>query len=151
MSDSLDALEDWASHLLARVAPAERARMAQAIALKLRRSQQRRITAQKEPDGTAFEPRKRPPLRQKQGRIRTKAKMFQKLKAARHLKARGRAQGLTVGFEGRVSRIARVHQDGLRDRPRRDLEKVQYERRRVLGLSAADREMIRDELLERLA
>lgn len=57
MSD-LRAIEDWAGALLAKIEPKERRKINQAIARELRRSQQQRIKAQRNPNGTSYAPRK---------------------------------------------------------------------------------------------
>lgn len=145
----LDALEDWAAPLLQRLEPAARTKLAKTLAQQLRRSQQQRITAQRNPDGTAFAPRK-PRLRDKTGRVRGKATMFRRLKTASMMKARGDASGLTVGFTGRLARIARVHQYGLHDAAAPGAKRVKYAKRQLLGLAPADIERIRDELLNHL-
>ncbi|MFJ7315609.1 phage virion morphogenesis protein [Pseudomonas sp. NPDC098747] len=150
MADDLLALEDWASGLLDQMEPGARSKLARELGMLLRRSQQQRIGAQRNPDGTPYTPRKPRELRGKQGRIRRKAQMFKKLRTARYLKARGDANAMTVGFAGRVARIARVHQYGLKDRAERNAPEVQYEQRQLLGFSDADRDMIRDALLTHL-
>jgi len=76
--------------------------------------------------------------------------MFAKLRQAKHLKVQSSADAIAIGFMGRVARIARVHQYGLRDRPERGQAEVQYERRELLGFTDADLELIRDQLLEHL-
>lgn len=150
MTNDLRALEDWAGALLAKLEPKQRRQLNQGIARKLRRSQQQRIAAQRNPDGTPYAPRKaRQPLRSKQGRV--KQKMFTKLRQARHLKLQSDASSIAIGFLGRTSRLARVHQYGLRDRPGRNSPDVQYNRRELLGFTDADLDMIRDELLAHLA
>ncbi|WP_434771143.1 phage virion morphogenesis protein [Pseudomonas entomophila] len=146
----LDALEDWAGPLLQRLEPSARTKLAKTIAQQLRRSQQQRVAAQRNADGTAFAPRK-PRMRDKQGRVRGKAKMFRKLRTADHLKARGDAAGATVGFTGRVARIAKVHQQGLRDRAQRGAPPVKYARRMLLGLTDQELETIRNTLLNHLS
>lgn len=149
MADNLHALEDWAGALLAKLQPAQRRRLNQQIARELRRRQQQRIAAQKNPDGTPYAPRKaRQPLRSKQGRI--KQKMFTKLRQARYLKLQSDANRIGIAFMGRVARLARVHQYGLRDRPGRNAPDVQYNARELLGFADADLEMIRDQLLQHL-
>lgn len=55
-----------------------------------------------------------------------------------------------VQFAGMVSHVASVHQFGLKDRPARLAREVQYDRRELLGLSAADREDLMDAVLEHL-
>jgi hypothetical protein len=52
----------------------------------------------------------------RRGGLRRKA-MFRKLASARYLKAQADDQGFWVGFSGKVSRIASIHQNGLRDKP----------------------------------
>lgn len=59
--------------------------------------------------------------------------MFNKLRTNTHLKAKADSNGLEVGFYGRVIRIARMHQYGLRDRVVAGGGETQYEERRVLG------------------
>ncbi|MDP1978287.1 phage virion morphogenesis protein [Undibacterium sp.] len=137
MQDDLTALETWASTLLAKLAPAARRKLTNQVAQDLRRQQQTRIQAQQNPDGTPYAPRKqRKNIRDKQGRIKKqKASMFNKLRTNTHLKAKADGNGLEVGFYGRVARIARVHQYGLRDRVVAGGGDVQYEQRRVLGLN----------------
>jgi phage virion morphogenesis protein len=159
--DDLIQLEHWAGALLARLEPPARRRLTRAIALDLRRRQQQRIAAQRNPDGSPFAPRKRqadPPrrkpghgLRSKSGRVRKKAAaMFQRLRTARFLRPQSDAAQAAVGFAGRVARIARVHQYGERDRVSPRGPVVQYPARRLLGLSAADIEHIRQTLLDHL-
>ncbi len=146
----LEALENWVSPLLQRIEPAERSKLARQVAQQLRRSQQKRITAQQNPDGSAYAPRKPRQLRGKQGRIRAKVKMFQKLRTATFMKARGDASAVTVGFTGRIARIARVHQEGLRDRVARGAPTVEYAQREVLGFTDAELDQVRDTLLAHL-
>ncbi|MGZ7913730.1 phage virion morphogenesis protein, partial [Pseudomonas aeruginosa] len=137
MADSLQALEDWAGPILRALEPGPRAALARSLARDLRRSQQTRVMAQRNPDGSAYEPRKKRELRGKQGRIRRKIKMFQKLRTVRYLRAKGDAQAITVSFAGRVTRIARVHQYGLKDRAERGAPEVRYAQRRLLGFTEA--------------
>lgn len=148
MTDNLRALEDWAGALLAQLEPGARRQLNQQIGRELRRSQQQRIAAQLNPDGSAFAPRKPRQLRAKKGRI--KRQMFAKLRQAKHLKVQSSADAIAIGFMGRVARIARVHQYGLRDRPERGQADVQYDRRELLGFTDADLDLIRDRLLEHL-
>lgn len=150
MSDLLDDLGGWLTPLITRLEPTERSKLARDLAQQLRRSQQQRIIAQRNPDGTAYAPRKERTLRGKIGRIKRKAKMFTKLRTARYIQARGNAAEATVSFAGRITRIARVHQFGLRDRAEKGAPDVQYAQRELLGLSAEEQEFIRDHLLHHL-
>lgn len=133
-----------------RLEPTQRARLARDVAQALRRSQQQRILTQRNPDGTAYAPRKARQLRGKAGRIKARVKMFIKLRTARYLKARGTADEAAVSFAGRISRIARVHQYGLRDRAERGAPDVQYPQRELLGLTDIERERLRDQVLAHL-
>ncbi|MFJ4393168.1 phage virion morphogenesis protein [Pseudomonas soli] len=146
----LDALEHWISPLLKRIEPAARTKLARTVAKDLRRSQQQRVIAQRNPDGSPYAPRKPRQFRGKKGRIRRKLKMFQKLRTATYLGAWGDPAAATIGFTGRISRIARIHQDGLRDRAAAAAPSVQYERRELLGFTASDIEKLKDLLLSRL-
>lgn len=146
--DDLQALEDWAAPLLDRLEAKERRRLARLVARDLRRSQRKRIKAQQNPDGTPYAPRK-PQLRAQAGGIRRKA-MFTKLRTAKYLKARATAGTAVVGFVGRVAKIARIHQEGLRAKVDRDGPMYDYPARRLVGFTPADRELIRDALLNHL-
>lgn len=148
MADQLEALEDWAAPVLRALEPAQRQKLAVDLARRLRRSQQQRIAEQKNTDGTAYEPRKPRQLRGQVGRIKRRADMFRKLRTARYLRAAGDASAITISFAGRVSRIARVHQYGLKDRPAPGAPDTRYAKRELLGITEADLELIRDGLLE---
>lgn len=150
MANDLDALEDWAGVLLSKLQPAARNKLARVLAQQLRRSQQQRVKQQRNPDGSAYAPRKERALRGKTGRIKRQAKLFQKLPRASYLKAKGDGQSITVGFTGRVARIARVHQYGLKDRAEANAPDVRYKQRELLGLTEAELELIRDGLLAHL-
>ncbi len=91
LADSLETLEDWARPILRALEPGPRTALARSLARDLRRSQQKRVMAQRNPDCSAYEPRKKRELRGKQGRIRRKIKMFQKLRTVRYLRAKGDA------------------------------------------------------------
>lgn len=150
MANNLEALETWAAVLLDRLEPSERSKLARNIGQELRRSQQKRVMTQENPDGSKFAPRKQRNLRGKQGRVRRKLAMFKKMRTASYLKVRGDSNAITVGFTGRIARIARVHQFGLKDRAERGAPDVRYEKREVLGFSDVDLDLIRDGLLAHL-
>lgn len=150
MANSLEALETWAAVLLDRLEPGERSKLARSIGQELRRSQQKRVIAQENPDGSKYAPRKNRNLRGKQGRVKRKLAMFKKLRTASYMKARGDSNAVTVGFTGRIARIARVHQYGLKDRAEPGAPDVRYEQRAVLGFTESDLELIRDGLLAHL-
>lgn len=144
----LEALETWLSPLLQKLDGRGRAQLARKAAQQLRRSQQQRIRAQVNPDGSPFEARKPRDLRGKKGRI--KRRMFEKLKMARYLNAKASPQQAVVGFVGRVSRIARVHQYGLKDRAQHGAPEVRYARRELIGITESDIDTLRGIILSGL-
>jgi phage virion morphogenesis protein len=151
--DELQALEEWAGALLAQMQPAARREAMKDIARELRRSQQKRIAEQRNPDGTPYEPRKaramQKNLRGKAGRIKRRA-MFAKMRTARFLKVETDAEGLAIGFAGRVARLARIHQDGETAPVEPGGPDYKYPVRQLLGFTQQDRELIRDKLLAHL-
>ncbi|MXC93631.1 phage virion morphogenesis protein, partial [Escherichia coli] len=56
-----------------------------------------------------------------------------------------------VDFTGKVQRMARVHQYGLKDRPNRNSRDVQYEARPLLGINADDVSVINDIIIGSLS
>lgn len=77
--------------------------------------------------------------------------MFKKLRTATYMKARGDSNSITVGFTGRISRIARVHQFGLKDRAEPGAPEVRYDQREMLGFTEADLDLIKDSLLRQIS
>ncbi|HBQ9249174.1 TPA: phage virion morphogenesis protein [Klebsiella pneumoniae] len=140
----LQEVDAWLDALLAGLEPAARKRMMRDLAQQLRRSQQKNIRMQRNPDGTAYEPR-RVTARTKQGRIRRQ--MFAKLRTTKYLKAAASPDSASVEFDNRVQRIARVHHYGLRDRVSKKGPNVQYDKRRLLGLNNLTVSLTRDILI----
>ena len=150
MADDLQLLEDWAQPLLAKLHPKEQRALARQVARELRQSQARRIAAQQNPDGTPYEERKpQRPIPGTTGQTKARA-MFGKIRQAKHLRLLPEPQGAAVGFSGRVARIARIHQDGLRDRVTPNGPEVTYPARQLLGFSAADIDRVRTTVLAAL-
>ena len=142
MTSRMEALESWAAGFLGQLQPGSRNKLAREIGLVLRRSQQQRITAQRNPDASKYVPRKPRHLRGKRGRIKRSAKMFQKLKMVKYLKMLNGNDSISIGFTERIARIAKVHQYGLND------HRHQHERRAILGFSDSDLHLIRTELFK---
>jgi len=147
--DELKPFDNRLEALIASLSPASRRKMAAEIAKQLRASQQQRIKRQQTPNGTPYASRKRQPIRSKKGRV--KRAMFAKLRTHRYMKAKGSNDDAVVEFVGRVQRMARVHQDGLRDRPTRYSKDVRYEVRELLGFSEADRQIVEDVVISHFA
>lgn len=156
MTDNVLALAELAQGILMRLSATERRTVTKDIARELRRSQQARIAAQRNPDGRAYVPRKLPRgkaatkgLRQRRPSIKQQA-MFRKLRTASHLKMKSDANGLEIGFAGRVARIARVHQDGRTVTLASGGPRHTYPQRTLLGLAAGDLALIKARLFARL-
>lgn len=135
--------------LIASLSPAGRRRMTVDIARAMRQRQQQRIKSQTAPDGSAYTPRKRQPIKGKKGRI--KREMFAKLRTSRYMKASGDDSSAAVEFTGKVQRIARVHQSGLKDKPGRDSPAVQYPERQLLGFSDDAQQLVESIIIRYLA
>ncbi|EMF1994481.1 phage virion morphogenesis protein [Klebsiella pneumoniae] len=140
----LQEVDAWLDALLAELEPAARKRMMRDLAQQLRRSQQKNIRMQRNPDGTAYEPR-RVTARTKKGRIRRQ--MFAKLRTTAYLKTAANADSSSVQFNGKVQRIARVHHFGLRDRVSDHGPKIRYAARRLLGVNDEVESITRETLL----
>lgn len=130
--DNLHEVDAWLDALLAKLEPAERKKMLREVARDMRRIQQANMTAQRAPDGSAWEPR-RVSARTKPGRI--KRKMFTKLKTAKYLKTKATGDSAEVAFIPAVQRLARVHHYGLRDKVNKNGVTLIYPERRLLGLN----------------
>ncbi len=134
--------------LLTALGPAQRRQLAREIGTELRRRQQQRIAAQRNPDGSPYAPRK-PRLRAKGGRIRRT--LFSRLRTSRYLRVESSADGAFVTIAGRAARIARVHQYGLTDRVSPKGPSVRYPERRILGFSSTDEGAIADLIVDHLS
>ncbi|MGR6981208.1 phage virion morphogenesis protein [Testudinibacter sp. P27/CKL/0425] len=142
-------LEQRFGALLSRFSVAERRQLLRRIVQQVAASQRKRIGAQKNPDGTAYIPRK--PQKRKKGKIRRKA-MFVKLKSSRFMKNKNNAEQAEIGFSGSAGHIANVHQYGLESVIQKNKpHKVRYEQRELLGLSEADRQLIEDLIIDQLS
>ena len=73
--------------------------------------------------------------------------MFRKLRTVRCLRIAATAELAVVGFTPAAERVARVHQFGLRDRVRQGGPEVRYAARGLLGLTEAEIEAVKDEVL----
>lgn len=138
--------DDRLAGLVAALSAAERRRIAADIAKTLRTRQQRRIKTQKAPDGTPYAARKRQLARTKKDRI--KREMFAKLRTTRFMKTTGSSDAVVVEFTGKVQRIARVHQYGLKDKPNTNSDYIDYPVRKLLSFSSNDKRIIEELLID---
>lgn len=130
--------------LIAALSPSARRRLARDITMQLRTAQSKRIAAQKNPDGSAFEARKTR-LRQ-----RRRLRMFNKLRTARYLRRHHSSSSASVGFEGRNSRIAENHQYGKTVYIGRGTH-VRMPVRELLGFNKDTVAMVEDLVIQHLA
>ena len=144
----LELLAEYLGTMLQQLSDAERRKLEMSIGRKIRASQKTRITRQQNPDGSAFVPRKKR-LRDKKNKI--KNKMFNVIKNAKYMRVQRTAQGMAIGFTGRIAFIARVHQFGLVDKVDRDGPSVKYDSRELLGFTEEEIKMIEADVLEHLA
>lgn len=143
----LHALDAYLAGLLAKLDAPQRRLLARAIAVELRRRQAARIAAQRNPDGSAYVPRK-PQLRHKRGGIRRS--MFSRLRMARYMRIEADASTAAITFAGTALRIATVHQFGLRDRVNKNGLTAKYPVRELLGFDDADVGRVTDLVLAHL-
>ena len=144
----LELLSEHLGVMLIKLSDTERRQLEMDIARKLRVTQKKRITSQKNSDGSAYIPRKTR-LRDKKNKI--KSKMFNLIKNATYMRIERTAQGVAVGFTNRVAFIARVHQYGLRDKVDKDGPTVKYASRELLGFTDTEMNMIENEVINYLA
>lgn len=149
MSDSIEQVKTVFDGLLNNVSKPRRRLLYQQIGRELARSQRRRIKAQQNPDGSAYEPRKTPKKGVK-GKIKS-GKMFEKITQARFMRLRQENEGVSLGYEGGNAVVARIHQEGLVGRVRKDWHlKVKYASRELLGFTDNDVQMIEDYVVNAL-
>ena len=147
MSSNVLELANYLQPLLERLSMGERARLAKQIGRDLRKSQGKRISEQKNPDGSSYTPRRKR-LREQKGKI--KRKMFTKIKNTSNLKVLSNADSIAIGFVGRVAKIARVHQEGLKDRAEKGAPDVVYPKRELLGFTEQEIKLVEDSFLKHI-
>lgn len=118
--------------------------MLREVARDVRRIQQANITAQRAPDGTAWEPR-RVTARTKPGRIRSK--MFIKIKTVKFLKVKSDIRSADVYFIRSTQRLAQVHHYGLREKINAHGPGVKYKQRQLLGFDVKIEENISEKIV----
>jgi phage virion morphogenesis protein len=73
--------------------------------------------------------------------------MFRRLASARFLRSGNSDSEFWIGFSGRAAEVARIHQEGLRDRPVASAREITYPSRVLLGFTEADRAAMLDAFL----
>ncbi len=134
-------LDDWCKAVLQSFEPAQRKQTLSKLAMLLRKQNQKRMTAQKSPDGKTWIKRAKP----QNNNIRAKKKMMTNLRKAKHFKSVATPNLAYIGWLGFVGKVANEHHYGLKtDR------NVQLPERQLLGATADDQTLIYDILLEML-
>lgn len=155
MNDDLTRLEEWIGGLASNLSPAQRTRLAAAIGRALRRENARRIAANVDPEGGAMAPRK-PRLDRRTGQIRSRGKMFPRIRLATALRVNPGPDGVEVGFNNpAIAEVAAVHHFGdvgyVGKTPGGRVIRTRYEARRLLGFAPSDIEGIEDLVIAALA
>ncbi len=146
-ADPLRPVDAWLATAIAALEPAARRTLLNSIARAVRKANQARITKQVGPDGTPWTPRKK----DRDGRVRKKAKMMLGLRQARRMAITVTDGDATIGYAGILARIAAVHEFGEVDAvvPGDPAgPKVKYAARPMLGLAVEDIAFIRRAVLE---
>jgi phage virion morphogenesis protein len=148
----LTTLQEHLRVLMNHLSAAEIRKLSAKVGRDLRKRQNKRIAAQQNPDGSAYVPRKQQRIKKRDKRGRIKKKMFNTIKNAKFMKVQPTRQGVDVGFfTSRIARIARVHQEGFKDRPRPTARTVQYPKRELLGLSPDDEQFVFDSVSDHIS
>lgn len=219
MSDDFAPIEQMAGNLLRSLSSAERRSLLRKLARALRATQSERIGAQKNPDGSAYTPR-RPRREMKPGNFAVKflypkgdpnprlvfmkswvrqgplmtgfdaeagairsffwdkvaqwlpvepedqnknagkfrrrgsirrTAMFRKLRSGRFLRSDATDTEAWIGFTGRASLVADIHQSGKMDAPKKGGREIRYAQRGLLGMTERERGMALDMLLDHVA
>lgn len=146
-----DTLTPALRRLLGTLTDTERRRLARRIAAQLQAANAARIAQQRQPDGTAFEPRKPQSSRYPAAQGKIRQSLFTRLRDKQHLRIRTATAGLAeVGFTGRDERIARIHHYGLTDQVNPHL-RIRYPIRQLLGITDADRDTIAATVMAHIA
>ena len=135
--------------LLNHLSPTEQNKLAMAVGRQLRQNQKKRITAQQNPDGSKYVPRKN--TKKRKGYIRHK--MFMHIKTAKYLKLQRIPHGAQISFAGHfISRIASVHHYGQTDKvsPHPRSPRVRYAARELLGINQQDIHTIKEAVYQHL-
>lgn len=86
----------------------------------------------------------------RRGNLRRQA-MFRKLRSARFLRSDATDTEAWIGFTGRASLVAEIHQKGGMDAPNLGGRQIRYAERGLLGMTEGERGMAIDMLLNHIA
>lgn len=146
MSDSgisVGGLDQLAAAFAAGLSDRDLAGTTKRLARLVQRLNGQRIKRQTGPDGARWSPRKPQP-----GHVKERAKMLQGFARPDIMLAKSSAEGLSVGYRGRIARFAEIHHYGKVDTVSAKGTRVKYAARQLLGLPESDQRQVLD-LLER--
>jgi phage virion morphogenesis protein len=154
--DDIGAIEPWLQAIIGQMAPSARAKLARKIGIKLRMINAARIAANIEPDGSAMQARipRKPRITGKTARIKSRGRMFQKLRLSRNMKMKGTAAGADIYFGGRTARLAAINHFGdemyVGEHPKGGSIRIRVAARELLGFGGDDAEAIAEMALAHL-
>ncbi len=140
--------EDRLTGLIESLSPSGRRRLSAELAKRLRQSQQRRVMAQKAPDGTPYAPRQQQSARKRP--VVLSEKCLRNLSPVVFAYPRQPEQASMEFYGGKSPKIASVHQFGLSEENRKDGKKIDYPARPLLGFTGEDVQMIEEIILAHL-
>lgn len=143
--NNLQDLAPWAESFINTLSPKEQKALYRKLALALRKQNQKRLSKQQNPDGTKWQPRKKRIDRgseRKEGKVAKQKKMMLGLRKAKHMKVQANRDGATVGYEGRIAEIARVHHYGLSEHSKWNNSTIRYPERELLGITENNKKML---------
>ncbi len=146
LETNLTELQPWLKTYLDRLSPQSRKQLLRQLGTGLRQVNQKRMTAQTDPDGQIWEARKQQPHHDKK---QNRKKLFLRLRQARRLRTKVFSDSLRVGFSGRAARIARIHHYGLREQLK--YGPANYPARELIGINDIDRQMIEKMITNHIA
>jgi phage virion morphogenesis protein len=158
-ADDLAAIEPWLAAAMAPLQPGQRLMLSRRIGMMLRKINAARVTANIDPEGNAFTPRKAKAERKpKKGRvpIRQRGKrgaMFKRIELARNMIVIPGADEVALTFKPRVLQTAAVHHFGevapVNPKISNSIS-TRYPERRLLGFGAADSDLILEQVMTHL-
>lgn len=136
------ALQKWLSDIALSLDDSQKKELMRKLSMGLKRRMAQRIKNQNDPNGFKFVPRKRDQIGNKK---RTGA-LFQGI--TRQIKYEYTADSASVGFAGRTGNIARIHQEGLTDKPTAIAQPTAYPVRELVGFSDDDVKWIETQIID---
>ncbi len=135
-------LDDWCHAVLKTFEPKKRQQTYRRIALALRKQNQKRMTAQKAPDGIAWQKRA---VNNNNNGIAKKKKMMLKLRKVKHFKVLSKPDVAYIGWDDWTAESAAEHHQGLTT-----ARGIALPARPLLGVTKTDTALVYDLILAAL-